>query len=74
MAENIATEITEKKSLNFIEQAIEKDLKEGKNGGIAYQVREFHVLQMLHYMLGHIWIDPIIASCKRFTYTKTLRE
>lgn len=33
MAENIATEITEKKSLNFIEQAIEKDLKEGKNGG-----------------------------------------
>lgn len=41
---------------------------------IGYQVREFHVLQMLHYMLGHIWIDPIIASCKRFTYTKTLRE
>ncbi len=33
MAENIATENTEKKSLNFIEQAIEKDLKEGKNGG-----------------------------------------
>lgn len=27
---------------------------------IAYQVREFHVLQMLHYMLGHIWIDPIL--------------
>ena len=23
----------EKKSLNFIEQAVEKDLKEGKNGG-----------------------------------------
>ena len=33
MAENIATENSEKKSLNFIEQAIEKDLKEGKNGG-----------------------------------------
>ncbi len=33
MAENIVTENTEKKSLNFIEQAIEKDLKEGKNGG-----------------------------------------
>ena len=33
MAENIATENIEKKSLNFIEQAIEKDLKEGKNGG-----------------------------------------
>ena len=33
MTENIATESTEKKSLNFIEQAIEKDLKEGKNGG-----------------------------------------
>ncbi len=33
MAENIATENTEKKNLNFIEQAIEKDLKEGKNGG-----------------------------------------
>ncbi len=26
-------EVTEKKSLNFIEQAVEKDLKEGKNGG-----------------------------------------
>ena len=33
MTENIATESTEKKSLNFIEQAIEKDLKDGKNGG-----------------------------------------
>ena len=33
MAENIATENIEKKSLNFIEQVIEKDLKEGKNGG-----------------------------------------
>ena len=33
MVENISTESTEKKSLNFIEQAIEKDLKEGKNGG-----------------------------------------
>lgn len=26
-------EAGEKKSLNFIEQAVEKDLKEGKNGG-----------------------------------------
>ena len=33
MTENIATESTEKKSLNFIEQAIEKDLKDGKNCG-----------------------------------------
>lgn len=33
MTENIATEITEKKSLNFIEQAVENDLKEGKNEG-----------------------------------------
>ncbi len=33
MAEINSTETTEKKSLNFIEQAIEKDLKEGKNGG-----------------------------------------
>ena len=33
MTENIATESTEKKSLNFIEQAIEKDLKDGKNSG-----------------------------------------
>ncbi len=32
MAENIVTGNTEKRSLNFIEQAIEKDLKEGKNG------------------------------------------
>lgn len=28
-----ATEVTEKKSLNFIEQKVENDLKEGKNGG-----------------------------------------
>ena len=28
-----ATEATEKKSLNFIEQAVENDLREGKNGG-----------------------------------------
>ncbi len=27
------TEITEKKSLNFVEEAVEKDLAEGKNGG-----------------------------------------
>ncbi|MCQ2126902.1 MAG: glutamine--tRNA ligase/YqeY domain fusion protein [Bacteroidaceae bacterium] len=33
MAENTATESTEKKSLNFIEEMVEKDLAEGKNGG-----------------------------------------
>ena len=33
MAEMNATESSEKKSLNFIEQIVEKDLKEGKNGG-----------------------------------------
>ena len=32
MTELNATEATEKKSLNFIEQAVENDLKEGKNG------------------------------------------
>lgn len=32
MIENKNPEVTEKKSLNFIEQAIENDLKEGKNG------------------------------------------
>ena len=32
MTELNATEVTEKKSLNFIEQAVENDLKEGKNG------------------------------------------
>ncbi|MBQ2056116.1 MAG: glutamine--tRNA ligase, partial [Bacteroidaceae bacterium] len=32
MAENIANEATEKKSLNFIEQIVEKELAEGKNG------------------------------------------
>ena len=32
MTEMNATEVTEKKSLNFIEQAVENDLKEGKNG------------------------------------------
>ena len=33
MTEMNATEATEKKSLNFIEQAVENDLREGKNGG-----------------------------------------
>lgn len=33
MTDNIASEATEKKSLNFIEAAIEKDLSEGKNDG-----------------------------------------
>ena len=33
MAEMNTTESSEKKSLNFIEQIVEKDLKEGKNGG-----------------------------------------
>ena len=31
MTEMNATEATEKKSLNFIEQAVENDLREGKN-------------------------------------------
>ena len=33
MTEMNATEATEKKRLNFIEQAVENDLREGKNGG-----------------------------------------
>ena len=33
MTEMKVTESSEKKSLNFIEQIVEKDLKEGKNGG-----------------------------------------
>ena len=33
MAENTAAESSEKKSLNFIEEMVEKDLAEGKNGG-----------------------------------------
>ena len=33
MTEIKATESSEKKSLNFIEQIVEKDLKEGKNDG-----------------------------------------
>ena len=33
MTEMNATEATEKKSLNFIEEAVENDLREGKNGG-----------------------------------------
>lgn len=33
MEESVKTEATEKKSLNFIEQKIEQDLAEGKNGG-----------------------------------------
>ena len=32
MTEMNTNEVTEKKSLNFIEQAVEKDLSEGKNG------------------------------------------
>ena len=33
MTETNTTESTEKKSLNFIEQAVENDLQQGKNGG-----------------------------------------
>ena len=33
MADIKSEEVGEKKSLNFIEQIVEKDLKEGKNGG-----------------------------------------
>ena len=33
MAENMNPEVQEKKSLNFIEQKVENDLAEGKNGG-----------------------------------------
>ena len=33
MAENTAAESSEKKSLNFIEEMVEKDLAQGKNGG-----------------------------------------
>ena len=33
MAEIKSEETSEKKSLNFIEQIVENDLKEGKNGG-----------------------------------------
>ena len=33
MTENTVTENSEKKSLNFIEEMVEKDLAEGKNGG-----------------------------------------
>jgi glutaminyl-tRNA synthetase len=33
MAENTVTENSEKKSLNFIEEMVEKDLAQGKNGG-----------------------------------------
>ena len=33
MTENTVTESSEKKSLNFIEEMVEKDLAEGKNGG-----------------------------------------
>jgi len=33
MVENTATENSEKKSLNFIEEMVEKDLAQGKNGG-----------------------------------------
>ena len=33
MTEVSTKEASEKKSLNFIEQAVEKDLKEGKNHG-----------------------------------------
>ena len=33
MIENNAAENSEKKSLNFIEEMVEKDLAQGKNGG-----------------------------------------
>ena len=33
MTENVTGNVEEKKSLNFIEQKVENDLAEGKNGG-----------------------------------------
>ena len=36
-------EAGEKKSLNFIEQAVEKDLKEGKNGGKVQTLSLIHI-------------------------------
>ena len=54
MTEMNATEATEKRSLNFIEQAVENDLKEGKNGG-KVQTRfppepngYLHILSLIH--------------------------
>ena len=42
MTDKNNTEATEKKSLNFIEQAIVNDLKEGKNDG-RVQIGRAHV-------------------------------
>lgn len=42
MTEMNVTESSEKKSLNFIEQIVEKDLKEGKNGGRIQTRFPFH--------------------------------
>ncbi len=51
MTEMNATEATEKRSLNFIEQAVENDLKEGKNGGKVKPVSPPEPNGYLH--IGH---------------------
>ena len=45
MADIKSEEVGEKKSLNFIEQIVEKDLKEGKNGGKVQTIhrKKFHL-------------------------------
>ena len=47
MADIKSEEVGEKKSLNFIEQIVEKDLKEGKNGGTSVTPRLFALILVL---------------------------
>ena len=64
MTEMNATEATEKKSLNFIEQAVENDLREGKNGGKVQTRFPPEPNGYLH--IGHIMVMGH-AKCGGFT-------